>query len=500
MIGLVIIVFFIIIAVGAPVLGKNDPIAKTVGSAYDIPSWATVLPQYGNVPDDQQPLLSTFASQSDISSWVWAPQNVTLSQSGVVPSTQAGFASYPGSVMVNASASPDTPTSTDPNLPDSVVMFSMNTTFQFSGPPPSAFEASVVYQPIMMNVTRLYIHMVIVTPSGANFSMASIRAAALAQQIIVDPSQKGYWSSAVVSSGLLPLSGITAYKSPVTPPKLIFTQAGTYKFSLIIEAVPSNAFSQPSVSMRIASVGLHLDGGAYGNLGTDNYGRDVWSQFVWGSQISLLIGILSGIGAVALGALAGITSGYLGGIWDQIIDRTTDFFLVLPFLPLLIIVTTLLVGNAALYNTIYVWVILIFVILSWPSIAKIIRAQVLSVKERSYVEASRAVGGGTGHILRKHILPNVMGLVYSQVALNVGGFILLEAALDFLSISTHGVKTITWGLMLTYALPYAVHNANLGYVWWWFFPPGIAIALLSLAFVLVGFALDSIFNPRLRAR
>jgi len=139
-------------------------------------------------------------------------------------------------------------------------------------------------------------------------------------------------------------------------------------------------------------------------------------------------------------------------------------------------------------------------VISWPGIAKIIRSQVLSVKERPFVEASRAVGSGTGHILRRHILPNVMGLVYSQVALNVAGFIILEAALDFLAISTNSVGIISWGLMLTYSLPLAITATSQSHVWWWFLPPGISIASLSLAFVLVGFALDSVFNPKLRAR
>lgn len=252
--------------------------------------------------------------------------------------------------------------------------------------------------------------------------------------------------------------------------------------------------------MNIASMSFHEQGNAYGLLGTDFEGRDCWSQLVWGSQISLLIGVASGIGAVALGTLAGLAAGYLGGVSDEIISRITDFFLVLPFLPLLIILVLIISQNTTLLAGLYFWVIVVFVVLSWPSIAKIIRSQVLSVKERQYVEASRALGGGTGHILRKHILPNVMGLVYSQIALNVSGFILLEAALDFLAVNVRPAGVMTWGVMLTQALPFATSDSAAGYVWWWFLPPGISIAALSLAFVLVGFALDSVFNPRLRAR
>jgi len=497
MTGLVIIVFFLLIAALAPILGTNDPIAATVGAPFDVPAWSTIFPTYSKLPVDQHPINSTFATAADTGSWTWSG---TINKS-VEPIPTGGPIGYSTAVLVNSTVSPTANQTNDPFLPGGTAFFTMSRTFQFTGNAPATFQATAVLQPIeMQNVSTVYVKMMIIDPKGNNYSLSSTQLSALNFEIAIPSSGNGVWKEVVVSSGLLPLSGIPVYHNITNPPAVIFTQPGTYNFTMQIQGVVAPNATAPSINMRVAFVGLYLRGSAYGVLGTDNFGRDVWSQFVWGSQISLLIGVLSGIGAVALGAIVGIAGGYLGGNWDEIIGRITDFFLVLPFLPLLIIVVTLLVGNAALYRTIYVWVILIFVILSWPGIAKIIRAQVLSVKERAYVEASRALGSDTGHVLRKHILPNVMGLVYSQVALNVGGFILLEAALDFLAISVHGVRTITWGLMLTYSLPYAVHNPNLSYVWWWFLPPGIAIALLSLAFVLVGFALDSIFNPRLRQR
>lgn len=499
MLGLIIIVFFILMAVLAPSIATNDPISGIVASPFDIPAWATVLPWYNHLAVDATPVSSTFVSQADINAWSWSGQNYTKSLSTAIPTGQT---QYKGSVLVTSLMNESTEIQTsDANLPGGVVAFSMSRPFQFSGVSPTGFEAQVALDPaVMNNVSMVYVKMEITDPTGDNFSLASISPPSLDQQVAIPNGQNGTWRTVYVSAGLLPLANIEAYQVPSPPSKVIFNESGTYSFSVQIQAVPEAGATLSSLSVNIASVSLHLDGSAYGLLGTDNFGRDVWSQFVWGSQVSLVIGILSGVGAVGMGAAIGIAGGYIGGSTDNIIGRITDFVLVLPFLPLLLIIATLLVGNRALYSQIYIFIILIFVVLSWPTIAKIVRSQVLSVKERQYVEASRALGAGTGHILRRHILPNVMGLVYSQVALNVAGFILLEAALDFLAISTHGVRTMTWGLMLTYALPFAVHQSNLSYVWWWFFPPGISIAALSLAFVLVGYALDSIFNPRLRAR
>jgi peptide/nickel transport system permease protein len=352
----------------------------------------------------------------------------------------------------------------------------------------------------MTNISVIYVNMVISNSKG-NYPLSSTLSYNLASTIESYPRGVGTWQTVTINSGLLQTAGIPVFETHYTPQKLVFNGTGTYNFTVQLRGVPvANPSNSSSISVYVASANLHLDGGAYGILGTDSLGNDVWSQLVWGSRVSLEIGIAAGVGAVGLGALAGVAAGYLGGLWDEILSRVTDFVLVLPFLPLLIICVEIISSNPFLLGQVYFWIISLFIVVSWPLIAKIIRSQVLTVKERQYVEASRAVGGGTGHILRRHILPNVMGLVYSQVALNVAGFILLEAALDFLSLSAHQIGVISWGLMLTNALPFAVGDSAASHVWWWFLPPGISIASLSLAFVLVGFALDSIFNPRLRAR
>ncbi|MGD0476589.1 MAG: ABC transporter permease [Nitrososphaerales archaeon] len=497
MIGLVIIVFFLALAVFSPELASNPPLNYQVGSARDIPAWARIFPQYSNVSVEVDPVWAKgFADQAALASWAFEGPSINTT---VVPGIGPLSTPNPGSILVKASI-PENSNATNPYLKGALVLFSMSQPFQFTGFPPTHFVLSAsLYDLNMTGFRVLYVNFIITNPNG-NFSMGATLSTTLATAITVTTSDAGHWKNVNVLSGLLYNSGIPVYQTAANPSNIVFNVTGSYRFTMQVLGVPTHGTTQPSTSFYVGSVKLHLSGGAYGLLGTDKEGNDVWSQEVWGSRISLEIGILSGIGAVALGTLAGLAAGYLGGLWDEFLSRFTDFMLVLPFLPLLFIATTIISQNADLVKNIYLWVVVIFVVLSWPFVAKIIRSQVLSVKERPYVEASRAVGGGTGHIIRRHILPNVMGLVYSQVALNVGGFILLDAALDFLTQVTHSLTAISWGIMLTQALPDAVGNPGASYVWWWFLPPGISIGALSLAFVLVGFALDQIFNPRLRAR
>lgn len=494
MIGLVVIVFFLLMAVFAPYLTSNSPVfGFDVGAPYSIPAWATIFPQYRNVPVTYSPVQAAFTSQSHLTGWKMSGQNFTT-----------GFVN--GSLLVQASIVPNQTIMEDnldghpdnPYLPGGQVFFSISEQFRYTQKAPDTFEVDAAIDPLVMtNVSDIYINFIISNPT-TNFSLASTKAFALEPEIDLTPSLIGQSNQVNITSGDLVGSGLPAFRFTSNPSALVFKTTGTYTLTMQVQAVP--VANSTSISLLVSGIGLHVVGGAFGLLGTDNYGRDVWSQLVFGSRVSLEIGVLAGIGAVLLGTLFGLVAGYLGGITDEVFGRITDFFLVIPFLPLLIVLLIILGENAALYKNIYTWVIIIFVILSWPYIERLIRSQVLTVKERPYVEASRAVGGGTWHILRRHILPNVMGLVYSQVALNVSGFILLEAALDYLAVSVHPISTITWGLMLSNALPDAVANAAAGYVWWWFLPPGICIAAVSLSFVLVGFALDSIFNPRLRAR
>ncbi len=224
----------------------------------------------------------------------------------------------------------------------------------------------------------------------------------------------------------------------------------------------------------------------FGLLGSDEVGRDLFSQLVYGARISMLVGVLAAALAILLGTMIGIVSGYIGGYVDESLMRITDFFLVLPSLPLIIVLTAIL--GSSIYN-----IIVVIGITSWPSIARIIRSQVLSVKEYPYIEAAIAVGAGSKRVMFKHVLPNVAPLIYVNMALSVANAILIEAGLSFLGLGDP--NNISWGTILFFAQQ---SQAIIKGAWWYVVPPGLCILLVALSFILIGHALDEILNPKLR--
>jgi peptide/nickel transport system permease protein len=223
-------------------------------------------------------------------------------------------------------------------------------------------------------------------------------------------------------------------------------------------------------------------------MGTDQSGRSILTLVIWGARISLLVGFAASIVAMVIGTLVGIASGHFSGIVAGTLNRLTEWFLVIPFLPLAIVLASIL-GHSF-------WVIILVIgVTSWAYTARLIRAQTLSIESRPYLERARALGAGHWHQMTRHVLPNVMPLVFANATLTVAVSILSETTLSFLGLGDP--FHVSWGTMLEDAFG---HGAITSGAWWYLFPPGIAIVMVVLAFTLVGRALETVLNPRLRDR
>ena len=226
-------------------------------------------------------------------------------------------------------------------------------------------------------------------------------------------------------------------------------------------------------------------------LGTDDAGRDVWTQLVYGARISLTVGFLAGFIAMFIGSLFGITAGYFGGWVDNLLMRLTDVLLVIPDLPLILVLVAT-VRQLELKVSPLVILILVIGLLYWTSTARLIRSQVLTIKERQYVYRARAIGAGNWHIVRKHILPQIMPLIVANTVLILSTAILIESGLAFLGLGDPTQPS--WGTMLNFAFD---RNAVSNGAWWFYLPPGLAIIWATLGCVLLGNVLEEMLNPRL---
>jgi peptide/nickel transport system permease protein len=223
-------------------------------------------------------------------------------------------------------------------------------------------------------------------------------------------------------------------------------------------------------------------------LGTNNDGISVLSLVIQGSSNSLLVGLVATVISMVLGTVVGIAAGYRTGWTDAVLMRITDLFLVLPWLALAIVLAAVIGQSLPV-------IIGIIGFTSWPGTARLVRAQVLSVKEHLYVERARALGASDWHVVTRHVLPNVMPVVFSNTILTVAIAILSESALSFLGLGDP--FKITWGTIIDFA--FEAGATSIG-AWWWLLAPSICIVLVVLAFTLCGFAFDEIINPRLRQR
>jgi peptide/nickel transport system permease protein len=261
---------------------------------------------------------------------------------------------------------------------------------------------------------------------------------------------------------------------------------GLFLLVVVMAVAGPLAFPFNASAVSNSARGLLLPPSAAHWLGTDELGRDVFRELLAGAHVSLIVGLAATAISMVLGAGIGIVAGYHGRWSDAVLMRITDFFLVLPQLPLVI-------ALAAFFGQSMLIIIVVIGMTGWPTTARIVRSQVLSLRERQFITRVRSLGASDLRILRVHILPNVMPLIFANTVLVIGGAILAEATLSFLGLGDP--VQISWGTMLHFAFESGAVGRG---AWWYFAPPGVCIVIVVLAFTLTGHAIDQALNPRLR--
>ncbi|HKJ97977.1 MAG TPA: ABC transporter permease [Desulfotignum sp.] len=221
-------------------------------------------------------------------------------------------------------------------------------------------------------------------------------------------------------------------------------------------------------------------------LGTDNVGRDLLAQLLEGAKVAFIVGLSAAFFSIVIGTLVGMVAGYTGGLFDAFLMRTADIIMVLPSLVILLIL-------ASLFGQFNIWIIVfIIAIMRWPAVSRVIRSQTLSLKHRPFIEASRVAGASHLRIIFRHIMPNVLPLAFLYMTFRVTAAILVEAALSFLGFGDP--SQVSWGMMLQWVWK----SGHMFQAPYWLIPPGVCISLLTLAFYMLGRAMDEVLDPRLR--
>jgi peptide/nickel transport system permease protein len=220
-------------------------------------------------------------------------------------------------------------------------------------------------------------------------------------------------------------------------------------------------------------------------MGTDYLARDVFSRWVYGSQVSMLVAVFSGAAVISVGSTVGLFAGYYKGLFDQLVMRFVDVLYGIPSV-ILILLIAMFWGNS-------VWnLIIAMALVLWRTMARVVRSQTLSIAERPFVKAAKATGASDLRIIYLHITPNVLPLILIEGTFVMGAAILTEAGISFLGLGAN--EMISWGVMLN--LTYS--TGALTHAWWWVLPPGLSITILVVSFFYISRGLEEITNPDLQ--
>jgi len=481
-------------AIFAPVLATHDPTPQAkVAPTYLAPSWLSVFDPDGVVTDDYltDPLLNDapfmgMNGTSDEYSWLHQPMDDLNNQSYVnltwthTPGTQLDFIGVDPDVIM--------PDYNDFVYFDQIVNWPWNNR-------PSDVNMSISFATELTGdfaneskagnlMFRVYVW--IIDSSGEWTRLYESREATYTDQVQEKRVSLNYLNIKEIFDGMISLNGT----DQVDPSDDITVRVGiapTYRFESYAGMTPWQDFTG-SVEFKFTKLKMVAYGEYFGLLGTTNWGADAWSQLIYGSRISIMIGILATSLSTAVGVIVGMVAGYFGGKVDEVLMRIVDFLLVIPGLPLMMVLAAFL--GASIQN-----IIIVIAILGWTGTSRLIRSQVLAEKNKAYVESARAIGASDTYIMFRHILPNVTPILFANITLGVVGAILSEAGLSFLGLTDP--EDPSWGRMLADARSGGAFSTG---AWWVVLFPGLMITLLSLSFTFVGHTLDQVLNPRLRER
>lgn len=484
--GLLILSVYVVAAFGAPYLTPYRPRTQKhrpprVATSYAAPAWATIFPQYRNLnPTVRIPLFKN-AQLIDVTGPVSIDDNL-----------QKPYMEFSADTKTNAT-----------------VLLDLGN-FSYTYPPPPEYTSSIPYRFEFEN-TEVQFDLVLRTKENSKWNtyLQDPTQAVIGRSTKyrpVDVTIKNASGHMIhlkinVSEGEFiensetqtSINRLFAWKfkeqiHALSAAPIIFSTKGEYNLQLEItfKTIPPHKGAYARVTLEGGD--LTLWGRIHGILGTNQYGHDVWTELVYGAQISLIVGLLSAIISTTLGIFFGTIAGYVGGAVDELTMRTVDILLSLPVLPILLILIRYFEPNVY-------YIVVLIAIFGWQGLTRIIRSKVLSLKEMPFIESGKASGASAFYIMRRHIIPNVLPIASAALVLAVPAAILAEAALSFLGFGDPNVPT--WGRML-YLTREGAFGANLA--WWYFLPPGLAITTLCLAFVFIGHAVDEIVNPKLRRR
>lgn len=449
--GLVLLLVFVGMAVFADWLTPYDPIASPrVADGFAAPDWMKLFPQYRDYPNTME----------------------------IFPHWEIGNVSD----FVDIYTGKDVECSLYMTGETETVDISFTTSFNYPYVvSPNRFAISFNW--IVKNLTdvRYSSKLFLINPNGTSTRVWKEAYTNIPRSLGVLAESSDYW--------LLKSIGYSDPKA-INLANVIFSDPteGEYRLVLQVSFLPEEGARIATAKVSMLDFHFFIPGLVHGILGTDFAGSDVFSQLIYGSRISLIIGLMAAAIGTSIGILVGIVSGYLGGAVDEGLMRIVDILLCLPGLPLLLTLVKLFGKNVF-------YVIIFIALFGWLGLSRTIRSQILSIREAAFVECAVASGASRPYIMRKHLLPNIVPIALASLVLSVPGGILAEASLSFLGFGDPRVPT--WGKMLNYAFG---HGAFENFAWWWAIPPGIAITLVCLAFVFMGFAIDEIVNPRLRRR